>query len=155
MRKTVLIVLWIICTLSCKKEDTDMYAELSQGAWLFLKVEDSKGNIVLDGTSEPKLLFFFTDNNVLKGRMKGKYVFLGNNKLYFQAEIDSLVISGWSATTNDWTYGVLGNFPPRYYQFEAITKNGIQGNISFVENGWNSRFSIHYAEEKTMWFQRY
>lgn len=133
----------------CKKDEINIQQELIEGAWQFTKVEGSNGAVILSGEGEPLLLFFFKENGKLTGRLKGSYALLDNNQLYFQAEIDPYTpIFGGE-------FDSLANYPQRYYDFEAITKNGIEGNVAFFENGFDSQFSIQYGIDRKMWFQRY
>jgi hypothetical protein len=144
-----IVFIAIFLTVSCKKEGVNLQEELMQGAWQFIKVEDNTGNIILDGEGEPLLLFFFKENGDIIGRLKGIYSVQDNDYLYFQAEIDPFTpIFGGQ-------FDSLANYPQRYYDFEAITKNGIEGKVSFFENGFDSQFSIQYETDKKMWFERY
>lgn len=145
-------ILFSILFWSCKKETNFRLQELQEGSWLFLKVENQENQNILDGSGEPKILLFFKDNNEVVGRLKGNYTLTGNN-LYLQLEIDTLALNRWSAQGG--VYDELDAFPQRYYDFEAITQNGISGNVTFYENGWDSRFSIEYEPGKFMWFERY
>lgn len=141
----------IIATIlsSCKKEEINIQAKLMEGAWQFIKVEDNNGTLILNGMSEPLLLFFLKENGELAGRLKGSYAVSANDYMSFQAEIDPYTpIFGEQ-------YDSLANYPQRYYDFEAITKEGIKGKVEFFENGFDSQFSLQYEQDKKMWFQRY
>lgn len=155
MRKLVCFIL--ICSLvvlfSCKKDQVNLQEELQEGAWQCIKIEDKLGNLILDGKGEPALIFFFLANDTVKGRMKGTYSISKNDYLFFQVKIDSLAVNSWSPL--GWVYDELDNFPPRYYEYEAIVKNGIDGQVQFYENGFDSRFSLQYASDRIMWFERY
>ena len=150
MSKRVLFSLFIfLLIVSCKKEVVILQDDLVEGALLFQKVEATNGDIVLDGAGEPQLLFFFKEDEVLMGRLKGSYSISNNDYLYFQAEIDPFTpIFGGQEDS-------LAHYPQRYYDFEAITKNGIEGEVEFIENGFDSQFSIQYESNKKMWFERY
>lgn len=126
-----------------------MQQELQEGAWQFIKVDDNVGNLILDGTGEPIILFFFLENGELKGRLAGSYAITNNNYIFLQAQINPFTpIFGGQ-------FDSLANYPQRYYDFEAITHNGIEGKIEFFENGFDSRFSIQYQADRKMWFERY
>ena len=90
---------------------------------------------------EPLLLFFFLEDGSLRGRLKGGYELLEDNNLYLQAEIDPFTpIFGGQ-------FDSLANYPQRYYDFEAITQNGIQGKVTFYENGFDSQFGLRNQPE--------
>lgn len=149
MKYFISLIIMALAFSSCKKEEINLQEELYHGAWQFIKVQDNNSNVTLNGEGEPLLLFFFKENGVLMGRLKGNYTVSNNNYLFFQAEIDPYtpVFGG----VND----SLANYHQRYYDFEAITKNGIEGKVEFIENGFDSQFSIQYETNKKMWFQRY
>jgi hypothetical protein len=122
--------------------------EIKEGAWMMQSVNDSDGNIILDGNGHPELLFFFLENNVLKGKLIGEYQ-IDSGFIHLKAEIDTVKPIFFSEID------ILGNFPQRYYDFEKIVKNGITGKIKFYENGWDSQISIHMTDGRVIWFMRY
>lgn len=148
MKRTYIFGVLILFFVSCKKEKIDLQRELQEGAWRVTKVEKSN-DVILSGENEPLLLFFFKENEEVTGRLKGTYRLSENKHLYFQVAINPYVPIFRGRKDS------LANFPQRYYDFEAITKNGIEGTIEFFENGFDSQFSLQYEQDKKMWFQRY
>jgi len=130
---------------SCKK--VDISSELQEGSWLFQKIETFDNEIILESNGEPKILLFFKNNGNVEGRLIGDYQ-IDKDELYIKLRID---------TINNHFFGdfELANFPGIYKEFEAITKHSIKGKFTHYEDGWNSKFSIQYEENRIMWFKRY
>lgn len=151
----MILLVILIMILSCKDDEeveplppADIQLEIMEGAWLFESVNDKDGNIILNGKGYPELIFFFLENNRLNGRLKGEYQ-IDSGYLYIKAEIDTVKPIFFDAID------VLGNFPQRYYDFEAVVKDGISGKTEFYENGWDSQISIHMPDGRVMWMMRY
>ena len=143
-----LVIFLIACGKINRSPDFDMSAELSTGGWLFLSVEDSLGNTVLDGSGFPQMILFFNEGGEVKGRLKGDWN-LNEKGFHFRAEIDTLQpIFGFE-------YDVLANFPQRYYDLETITKSGIQGEVDFRPDPLDAIFYLHYEDNRVMSFQRH
>lgn len=156
------IFLWLIgCSLflsaSCtenKNADSEQIdlgafqAELLEGAWRLVAVVDSSGQAVINGARPQQMLFFFLDDGQLRGPLNGTY-WLEEQQMFMQAEIED------SVRIFDNQYDLLSNFPPRYHQLEAIFAPTVSGKVEFFEAGYDSRFSLSYAPDRVMWFERY
>ncbi len=144
----------LIISLKCNDKEVivpltvDVNSEIQEGAWLFEKVEDNDGNVLLNGAGEPKMILFFEKDNIVKGRLKGSYS-ISHDSLHIIAKIDSLT------PIYNAEFDKLGNFPKRYYDFEKYFKNGLNCKIRFYENGWDSKISIHMPDGRVMWMMRY
>lgn len=150
----IFLITFILLSLKCSEQEElapvsiNISDEIKEGAWLFQKVEDSEGNILLNGIGQPEMIIFFQKDSIVKGRLKGSYS-ISHDSLYLIARIDSLTPI-YNAEF-DW----LNNFPNRYYELEKYFKYGLDCKISFYENGWDSQISLHLSDDKMIWFIRY
>jgi hypothetical protein len=150
----ILLILFILISLKCNDQEKvepvsiNISDEIKEGAWLFQKVEDEEGNILLNGIGQPEMVLFFQKDSIVKGRLVGKYT-VDQDSIHIIASIFSLT------PIYNAEFEKLGNFPKRYYDFENYLKNGLSGKIRYYENGWDSQISIHMPDDRVIWMIRY
>lgn len=151
MRALILGLFLTVSLLACKApvEEVDIKQELTDGGWRFSSIMDVRDLVVVSGEGPPRVLFFCYTDQSIRGLFEGHYNYL-DGQLYLEARIDS-TYEGTIYTGS----GDLLRLPQRLVEVDALLKYGIEGPVTFYENGWDSQISIHYAPERWLWLERY
>lgn len=151
MRAFVLCLFFTASLGACKAppKEINVKRELNEGGWRFSSIMDTRDSVIFNGEGPPRILFFFYPDRSIRGLFEGHYNYL-EGRLYLEARIDS-TYQGTIYTGN----GNLLRLPPRLVEVDALLKYGIEGPVTFYENGWDSRLSIHYAPDRWLWLERY
>lgn len=152
--RNFLILCLLLLFISCEKEESSVETvanlkdEIKEGAWIIDRIEDSTANILINGKGAPEIILFFEEDSIIKGRLFGSYA-VSNDSLNMKLQIDTVKPIFFDKID------VLGNYPSRYYDIEAVFKEEVQGKAVFYENGWESQISFHFEDGKVMWMIRY